>query len=141
MGKCYNSIVVNAPIDKVWDAIKDFHDGTWAKGVLETVEKIGDIDGTAVGAKRVLNGAFHETLQSISNEDFSFTYSIDDGPGPVARDAVNDYIGSVQLSSVTANNTTFVEWSSTYQSADDSAVGELCNPIYHAVLGALANNI
>jgi len=48
--------------------------------------------------------------------------------------------GAVRVLPITENNTTFVEWQSTYESADDYAVGELCNPIYQAVLKALKNH-
>ena len=64
-------------------------------------------------------------------------YSIDDGPGPVARSAVKNYIGAARVLPITENNSTFVEWQSTYDSPDDAAVGELCNPIYQALLKAL----
>ena len=39
---CYNSIVVNAPVDKVWAAMRDFHDMSWASGVIEKVDPVGD---------------------------------------------------------------------------------------------------
>jgi len=38
---------------------------------------------------------------------------------------------------ITETDTSFVEWQSSYESADESAVGEFCNPIYAALLGAL----
>ena len=38
---------------------------------------------------------------------------------------------------VTAGNASFVEWESTYDSADAVAVGTLCNPTCQALLAAL----
>ena len=64
-------------------------------------------------------------------------YSIDDGPGPVARDAVDNYEGKLSLFPVTATGQTFVEWTSSYESSDDAAVGELCNPVYYGLLQAM----
>ena len=65
MPKCYQSRVIDAPIEKVWSAIKDFHDLSWATNVVTSVEKVGEVKGSEVGAKRILNEAFHETLISI----------------------------------------------------------------------------
>ena len=137
MGKCYNSTTVDAPIDEVWSAVSHFHDLSWAPEVVTDVETVGDRRHDQIGAQRILNGVFHETLLSLDNLNRTLSYSIDDGPGAVAKGAVSNYIGKVRVSPITADNMTFVEWESTYDSADDAAVGALCNPIYQALLAAL----
>ena len=137
MGHCYNSAVIAAPRAQVWERIKDFHDLSWAAGVVSKVDRVGTRAGTEVGAARVLNDAFHETLQALDEDNFSFSYSIDDGPGPVARDAVSHYRGTVRLLPVTDSNTTFIEWASQFDSAADQEVVAFCNPIYAALIGAL----
>ena len=143
MGKCYQKIVVNASIDKVWETIKDFHDMSWAPNVITSVEAIGDKKGTEVGAKRILNDAFHETLIEVNNNNdndkLSFSYSIDDGPGPVASDAVSNYIGVVNVSATDYG--TLVEWSSSFNSENESEVAGFCNPIYQALLSALKETL
>jgi len=121
----------------VWGAIRNFHDMSWAEGVITSCTAVGDVAANRVGAQRLLNEVFHETLVSLDDQQLTFTYSIDDGPGPVAKNAVKNYIGAVRVSPITENDTTFVEWQSTYESADESAVGGFCNPIYMALLGAL----
>lgn len=140
MGTCYNSVVINAPCTRVWETIRNFHDMSWAKGVVTKTKAVGGLKGDQIGAKRILNDVLHETLLSLDDRTHTFSYSIDDGPGPVAKDAVKNYIGAVRLSPITENNTTFIEWESTYDSPNDAAVGELCNPIYQAVLQALKNH-
>ncbi len=137
MGTCYNTLIVNAPIDKVWKTVRDFHDLSWAKGVAEKVEVVGEQKGDQIGAKRVLNDAFHETLLELSDLTHTVQYRIDDGPGPLSQDSVKNYIGTLRLYPVTSDNATFAEWSSRYDSPDDAAGGEFCNPIYVALLGAL----
>ena len=137
MGKCYNSTVVDASIDEVWEMIKDFHQLSWGDKVITKVDIVGEVSGTEVGAKRILNEVFHETLLSVDNKNFSFTYSIDDGPGPVSKDSVSNYVGKVSLYPVTDSGETFVEWISTYESDSDSAVGDFCNPIYAVLLSSL----
>lgn len=140
MGKCYNSTTVNATSETVWEILRNFHDMSWAQGVITKVEKVGEIDGSSPGAKRILNEAFHETLLSIDEERMHLTYSIDDGPGPVSKDAVQEYIGTIIVHPVTMDGTAFVEWSSSYESPDNQAVGDFCNPIYHALLFALRSH-
>ncbi len=137
MGHCYNSTVVDAQIDKTWETMRNFHELGWASPVVESVDKVGDIGGDQPGARRVLNGVFHETLISLDDGARSFSYSIDDGPGAVAKDAVSNYIGAVQLHPVTDTGQTLVVWTSSYDSDDSEAVGELCNPIYRALLAQL----
>lgn len=137
MGKCYNSAVINAPCDKVWKTIRNFHDLTWAPGVVTKVAAVGDLKGDQIGAKRVLNDAFHETLLSLDDHERTITYSIDDGPGPVSKNSVRNYLGRVRVLPITENNATFIEWQSSYDSADAASVGDFCNPIYQALLKAL----
>jgi hypothetical protein len=139
MGKCYNSAVINAPVETVWERISDFHDLSWAPEVITKVDAVGGINGKTPGAKRVLNDLFHETLISIDAELKTFSYGIDDGPEAVSKDSVSDYIGTVRLHPITDNDTTFIEWESTYSSPDDGAVGDFCNPIYQALLTSLKN--
>ena len=97
MGKCYNKIELNQPIDSVWQEVSDFHDMSWASGVVTSLQKVGAVDGHHVGAKRVINDAFHETLVEYNDDAHRFAYHIDDGPGPVSQSVVQDYVGVVQL--------------------------------------------
>ncbi len=133
---CYNSTVVNAPIEAVWKTLSNFHDLSWAQGVIESTEKVGDAPANQIGARRILNGVFHETLLALNETDHFFAYSIDDGPEPVSKDCVSGYIGAVRLFPVTDSNDTFVEWSSRWESSQ-GGVAEFCNPIYTALLDAL----
>jgi carbon monoxide dehydrogenase subunit G len=139
MGKCYNKIEINVSINRVWDTISDFHDLSWAPGVVSSVTKVGDISGNEIGAKRVLNGVFHETLTALDAENNTFSYSIDDGPGPVASDAVSDYTGTVTLTAT--DDGCSAEWSSVFQSENESEVADFCNPIYMALLNALKETL
>lgn len=139
MGTCNNKIEVGAPIEKVWSTISDFHDLSWASGVITSVEKIGDNKGKELGAKRILNEAFNETLTKLDPDNFTFSYSIDDGPGPVAKDAVRNYIGVVKLRN--SGGGTLVEWGSSFESDNADEVTEFCDPIYQALLAALKETL
>ena len=141
MGKTYQSIVVAAPLDKVWDTLKNFHDLSWAEGVVTKTEIIGDKKADQIGAQRKLNDVFEETLLSLDELSHTFCYSIDDGPGPVSRDVVRNYVGTVKVSPITeGDGGSFVQWSSRWEAKDDEAQ-EFCHGIYVALLAALKKHL
>lgn len=136
---CFNSIVINAPIDEVWAKMKDFHDFSWAPNVITKCEIVGDKKGTEIGAKRILNDVFHETLTGLDSSEHHFQYSIDDGPSPVSKNDVKNYRSDVYLIPVTSENKTFMKWASSWESAlNNEETTDFCNPIYAAVLNDLA---
>ncbi len=137
MGHCYNSCVVNASVDDVWAALRNFHNTDWAAGVLESNEPTGGAAADQIGAKRVLNGVFHETLIGLDDQYRTLQYTIDDGPGPLEAANIVRYVGSIRVLPVTIGERTFVEWQSNYQTASDADTHEFCMPIYQALLGAL----
>lgn len=136
MGKTYQTTIISAPIDKVWNKIRDFHDMSWASGVIESCEAVGDKKGDQIGARRTLNNAFQETLVEFSELDRSFKYSIDDGPSPVSKDDVKSYIGSVRLIPVTDQDACLIEWKSDWEAPTEEAC-DFCHNIYLALFDAL----
>jgi hypothetical protein len=137
MPKVYNSIIVPAPIEEVWSRIRDFHDFSWAPSLVTSCEKMGEGDGFTVGARRLLNGIFLDTLIAYSAVDRRMMYSLDDGPSPVSSGEIHDYIGNLHLLPVTADNITFAEWSGTWESETTDAV-EYMNGVYRSLLRDLA---
>ena len=133
---CYNSVTVSAPVDKVWETVRNFHDMSW--GDIQ-IEAVGDAGNTEVGAKRILNGAFHETLLTFDDEERTFSYRMDDGPDAVSKDNVQGYLGEVRVFPVTDDNSTFVLWTSRWDSSG-GGVQEFCDPIYRALLGSLKSH-
>jgi hypothetical protein len=140
MGQTYQSIAINAPAEKVWTAIRDFHDLSWAPNVITRVELVGGQKGDEVGAGRVLNDAFRETLREMKDEARSFAYSIDDGPSPVSKADVRNYVGRVSIRPVTEGGGTFVEWSSAWE-RNDEATSEFCHSIYVALLADMKKSL
>lgn len=130
---CFNAVVVEAPADEVWNAIRDFHDGSAFPNVVESLEVVGEKSGTEVGAKRVLNGGFHETLLGLDDANRTLRYSIDDGPDAISKDNVTGYVGEVSVHPVTDTNSAYVKWSSDWESSG-GGVKEFCDPIYAALL-------
>ena len=137
MPETNQSIDINAPISDVWAKLNNFHDFSWAPNVIASVDKVGNIDGGQVGAKRILNNAFHETLVEIDNNAYSLKYSIDDGPSPVSKNDVSNYFGVINLSASGDDAQTHVSWISSWESNSEDAV-EFCHGIYVALLNELA---
>jgi carbon monoxide dehydrogenase subunit G len=133
MGTTHQTIDIEAPADQVWQTIRNFQDLSWAPNVITNVESVGDKPGDEVGAIRVLNGVFRETLQSLDDEDKIFTYSIDDGPSPVSKEEVKNYVGRVTVRQAEQGEGTVVEWSSAWEDNDEAAA-EFCHGIYVALL-------
>lgn len=140
MGRTYQSIVIHAPNDEVWNAVRDFHDLSWAPNVVQSVEKVGEPGGDRAGAVRVLNGAFRETLLEHDDEERVMAYSIDDGPSPVSAEDVQDYVGRVSVRPITEGEGTFVEWSSSWRGNDEAAY-EFCHGIYVALLNDMKKSL
>ncbi|MBS3964108.1 MAG: SRPBCC family protein [Methylomonas sp.] len=140
MPACYQSIVIAAPIERVWDTIKNFHDFSWAENLIDRCEAVGDLGGTEVGAKRILYGLFHETLLECNTADRRIRYSIDNGPSPVSPQEVKNYVGVIKLRPVTLSASTFVEWSSSWESQSEAA-RDFCHQIYVSLLKSLAQTL
>ena len=138
MPNCLQSITVNAPIEDVWNVVSQFHDFSWGSNVISKCEQVGPKASPEIGAQRILNGVFHETLIESNAQEYRIRYSIDDGPSPLSKEEIDNYIGQIQLRPVTVSNTTLVEWSSSWNSESEDAV-EFCSSIYALLLKELAN--
>ena len=139
MGSTFQEIEINAPVDTVWQTIRNFHDASWAPNVIADMQVVGDKPGDEPGAGRILNGVFHETLQTLDDDARIFTYSIDDGPLPLGKDEMNNYIGRVAVESA-ASGGTRVEWTSSWEQ-NDEPIQEFCHGIYVAILGDLKKSL
>lgn len=139
---CYNATVVNASAETAWGALRDFHDLSWSANVVEDVTAVGDVAGTEVGAKRVLNNAFHETLHVLDDSARYLKYSIDEGPGPLAKGSVTGYFGEVRVIPITVpgdSEQSVVVWESSWET-ESGGVEEFCDPIYRALLADLKSH-
>lgn len=134
---CYNSIIVDASADQVWSTVRNFNDMAWAEGIVESLESTNGMGGTEVGAKRTLNGAIDETLVAFDDDAKAFSYSIDDGPAVLSKDAVRGYQGTVRVAPITATGQAFIEWESHWADATGDVKG-FCDPLYAGLLGLLA---
>ncbi len=107
------STIVDAPLERVWDLLRDFngHD-TWHPAVKQSrIEETRPAD--MVGAVRdfqLSDGSrIREQLLSLSDQEHKFEYCILEAPLPLMG-----YVASVKLLPVTDGEQTFWEWRSKF---------------------------
>ncbi|MDI7861634.1 SRPBCC family protein [Rhizobiaceae bacterium n13] len=126
MAKVTVSSVITAPVEKVWERIRDFNGlPSWHPRMVKS-EIEGGLPATQVGCVRnfqIASGAtIREKLLAISDEDYSVSYSIIETPLPISN-----HKATLTLKPVTDGNQTFAEWSATFdapvEEADKLAAG------------------
>jgi len=107
------SSVIDAPVEKVWERIRDFNGlPNWHPRMVES-EIEGGKAATEIGCVRkfkVASGAtIREKLLGFSDGDRSVTYSIIEHPAPITN-----HSSTLKLIRVTDGDRTFAEWTSTF---------------------------
>jgi hypothetical protein len=122
MVKVYRSTVLDAPADRVWRDLRDFNGlAQWHPSILSSrienghpADKVG-----CVRSFQLKDGArIREKLLSLSDYDYSCTYTILDSPMDLT-----DYIAILRLFPVTEGNRCFIEWSAEFECAPEKSAG------------------
>ncbi|MFF2143140.1 SRPBCC family protein [Kitasatospora sp. NPDC058190] len=107
------STVVEAPAERVWELVGDYHAlGDWHPHL--PASRLGNgLAGNVIGSIRVFelpDGiVLHETLLAYDEEARSYTYSFPDGTFHF-----DDYRSTLRVTPVTELDASFVEWSVTF---------------------------
>ncbi len=116
--KVYRSVVLDAPIEAVWAAVRAF-DGVvnWNPGVTGARMESGS--PTAVGSIRHLDIAdgtvFRETLLAHSDREHFYTYDIVEGPLPCTN-----YISTHRFVPITEGDKTLGIWEGAFDCAPEN---------------------
>ena len=107
------SAVIDAPIERVWEVLRDFNShGAWHPAVGESKIENGE-PADQVGCVRnfFLKDGNHirEQLLALSDRDYISTYCILDATLPMKH-----YVATVRLKPVTDGSRTFWHWQSTF---------------------------
>lgn len=141
--RSYASTVIDAPVEKVWEAIRDF-DGLpgWHPGISASEIEDGG-DAARVGCVRRLtlgDGAeVRERLVALDDSARSCTYEFVTSPFNV-----RSYRSTIQAMPVTASGKSFVQW---FADFDADAVDEaeldrtFAQGVYAAGLNGLADHL
>lgn len=113
MVKVVKSTVIDAPVGRVWEILRDFngHD-RWHPIVAEShVERGWPADRVGcVRNFRLQDGAnLRELLLTLSDADMAFSYCLLDTPVPLLN-----YVAHVRLAPVTDGERTFWHWESRF---------------------------
>jgi Polyketide cyclase / dehydrase and lipid transport len=115
MAKSYYSILLYHPADEVWAVIRPFDHYAWAGVESETIIEHGKA-GDQVGAvRRVTYGGnvIRQVLLAHSDIERSYTYGFCGAP-PFP---VQDYVATIRVSPIIADEGSFVEWWATFDCA------------------------
>jgi hypothetical protein len=113
MVKVVKSTVLNAPVEAVWDVLRDFngHD-RWHPIVADSVVEKG-WTSDRVGCIRRFHlqdgSELREQLLTLSDADMAFSYCLLDTPVPLLN-----YVAHVRLAPVTDGDMTFWHWESRF---------------------------
>ena len=140
MPEVYVSSIIDAPIEKVWEVLRDFNAlPLWHPLVARSrIEE--DRPADAIGCIRNFQltntgGTIREQLLALSDVEHFCTYSIFEAPLPVSN-----YVATVRLRRVTTTGQTFGEWQSKFDTppGEEVAASGLVRSIYEDGLASIA---
>src|SRR5262245_59132559 len=107
------STVIDAPIQRVWEVLRDFNSHLYWHPIIETSEIEDGLAPDQVGCVRNFTlkdgNALREQLLTLDDRNHISTYCILDSTIPLQR-----YVATVRLKPVTDGNRTFWHWQSTF---------------------------
>jgi len=113
MIKVTRSAVIDAPIEAVWEVLRDFNSHVYWHPAIELSEIEGDEPSDRIGCVRSFRlrdgNQLREQLLALSDEEYVSTYCILDATLPMRR-----YVATLRLKRVTDGNRTFWHWQSTF---------------------------
>ena len=119
MAKVYVTRRIQAPVDRVWETIRDFNALPQWHPFVASSRIEDDLSGATVGCVRNFElqddgGTIRERLLALSDVDRLCTYSIVEGPIPV-----ENYLATLRLIEVTEDGTTLGEWQAEFDVSPD----------------------
>jgi len=113
MPRVYRSTILDAPIEAVWDVLRDFngHDRWHPAIVTSQTERGAPTDKVGCVRKFKLEDGseLREQLLTLSDMETALSYCLLDTPVPLFN-----YVAHIRLSPVTDTNATFWEWESKF---------------------------
>ena len=143
MGRAYATAIIEAPVEAVWAAIRDFSAlASWHPGISHSaIEGGGDPD--VVGCIRVLTlgagATARERLLMLDDSRYTFSYNFETPAFPI-----ENYVATVELMPVTNGDQTLAVWTGTFdeQPADKGVYEQLISTnVFAAGWAALAGKL
>jgi hypothetical protein len=139
MPRVYVSSVIDAPVGRVWERVRDFNAlPRWVPAVRDSRIENGE-PADKIGCVRdfhLQNGDhLREKLLGLSDYDYFCTYSILESPMPLT-----DYVATLRLTPITDGDHTFAEWTAEFACAEADAEGltsGIAQNVFQAAFSAL----
>jgi polyketide cyclase/dehydrase/lipid transport protein len=135
----YISDVIDAPIEKVWDVMRDYNGmPSYHPGIKKSAIE-NDLPSDQIGCVRRLTldeGFVREVLLCLDDRNYLFTYEIIEGTLPV-----RGYVAGVRLHRITEGNRTFGEWWADFEAKDAdrrAMIAQIGNNVFAAGFKAVA---
>ena len=113
MPKVYRSTILDAPIEAVWEVLRDFNGHDQWHPAIATSQIERGYASDKVGCVRKFQledgGELREQLLTLSDMETAFSYCLLETPIPLFN-----YVSHVRLTPVTDSDTTFWEWESKF---------------------------
>ncbi len=139
MVKVVRSTILPAPVEAVWDVLRDFngHDRWHPAVTTSQIERGRDADRVGSVRKfRLGDGSeLREQLLALSDADASYSYCLLETPIPLFN-----YVSHVRLIPVTDTDHTFWQWEgqfTTFAEQKDALADQVGNDIYQAGFDAI----
>src|SRR5262245_48747996 len=133
------STVIDAPIQRVWEVLRDFNSHLYWHPIIETSEIEDGLAPDQVGCVRNFTlkdgNALREQLLTLDDHNHVSTYCILDSTIPLQR-----YVATVRLKPVTDGRRTFWHWQSTFATPpgrERELAESVGNGVYEAGFAAL----
>lgn len=109
----FETTVIDAPIDKVWEVVRGFQNLVNWHPAIAKIEIENGLDPNTIGCIRnfyLQDGEnIRETLLAYSELDYTFSYDmLTTGLG------LFDYISTMELRPITDGNRTYIQWSADF---------------------------
>ncbi len=115
MTRAYASTLIDAPVEVVWAAVRDFGNMSWIPGILECRIEDGR-DSDSVGCVRVFRvddgSDASERLLELDDSRYRYVYTFVKPAFPV-----ENYVATFELIPVTDGDRTFAQWTATFDEA------------------------
>lgn len=143
MARVYVSSVIDAPVARVWERVRDFNGlPRWHPAIRDSRIENGE-PADRVGCIRdfhLQNGdRIREKLLGLSDYDYFCTYSILESPMPLTG-----YVATLRLTPVTDGDRTFAEWTAEFDcapEAEEGLVSGIGTNVFQAGFNALKRQV
>lgn len=139
MVKVLRSTILPAPVEAVWDMLRDFNGHDQWHPAIETSQIERGLPSDKVGCVRKFKlgdgSELREQLLALSDADLAYSYCLLETPIPLFN-----YVSHVRLIPVTDTDHTYWQWEGHFDApADqrDAMIGMVGTDIYDAGFGAI----